>query len=125
MSLPKPLHDELIDGLTLLDSLNLSFGPRTVDDLIKAAGAWEWVFCAGRTWETEKDTGRIVAAFTAVAPKLDKWPSPKLILEHLPPRPLPPPLPKPDVVPCPPEIAQQLQQLFECKIINQKNEEKQ
>lgn len=108
MPLPNPLHDELIDGLTLLDNLNLSFAPRTIDDLTKAAAAWEWVFCAGRAWDTEKDSGRIVEAFAAVVPKLDKWPSPKLILEHLPPRPLPPPLPKPKAVPCPPEIAQLL-----------------
>lgn len=108
MPLPKPMHDELIDGLTLLDNLNLSFAPRTIDDLTKAAAAWEWVFCAGRTWETEKDGGRIVAAFAAVAPKLDKWPPPKLVLEHLPPRPPPPALPKPDAVPCPPDIAEML-----------------
>lgn len=105
--LPTEIYNELVDGLTLLVNARLAFGPRTEQALDETLQAWEIVL-AGRCQWDEKDNGRVIAAFIEMSGKLDKFPAPKTLFEFLPPRPLPPPLPKPKAVPCPPEIAQLL-----------------
>ncbi|MBS9777169.1 MAG: hypothetical protein KGV50_00265 [Gammaproteobacteria bacterium] len=116
--LPNKIYNELVEGIKLMDNLNLSFAPSTDDDLQKAVAAWEWTLCAKITWDDEKDSGRLMAAFAEVVPKLEKWPSPSLIIKHLPPRPPAPALPQPETVPCLPHIAAELGSLMAGIIIN-------
>lgn len=108
--LPPVIYNELVDGLTLLVGARLAFAPRTEQALDETLQAWEIVLAGRKNWD-EKDNGRVIKAFIDMSSKLDKFPAPKMLFEFLPPRPPPPALPKPDAVPCPPEIAKKLNQL--------------
>ena len=47
---------------------------------------WAEVLWPGIAWDEQADTGRIAAAFDALAGKVTRWPSPAEWRQHLPPR---------------------------------------
>ncbi len=120
--MPNELYNELVDGLTLLTYARLSYAPQTEDELEEVIKALEWTLCAHADWDLKYDQGRIAAAFSVIAPQLEKRPQPVMLIKHLPPRPLPPALPMPKGEPCPPEIKVQLDALTAGLLINKKTE---
>ncbi len=102
--LPKEIHDELVDGLSLLIGARLAYAPQTKAKIDETLAAWEVILASRGGWEVDKDKGRVITAFVEMSARLDTFPAPKQLFAYLPPRKAPPPLPKPKAVPCPDEI---------------------
>lgn len=84
--LPDSLHDEVVDGLTLILALRLP-GTPAADTIQATAQAWSVALAAGKTWDAEQDIPRIQTAFAVLAAQTDRWPAPRDLLGCLPPRP--------------------------------------
>lgn len=75
----------IAEGQTRLLALSLPGTPP--EETIKLTREmWAEALWEGRAW-VEDDAGRIAAGFRSLARKVDRWPPPKLLLEHLPARP--------------------------------------
>lgn len=107
--LPDKVYNAMIDGLTSLHLLRLPSAP-PAKGIEAVAMVWEKALLARASW-SDADAVRLATAFEQVAATAERWPLPKQVLENLPPRPLPPALPKPNAVPCPPDVAEMLDQL--------------
>jgi hypothetical protein len=82
---PKWFRVAIADGLTRLIALSLP-GTPSHETIALTKEAWIESLFEGRAW-VEDDAGRIAAGFRSLARKVDRWPPPKLLLEHLPARP--------------------------------------
>lgn len=77
------LTRELMTGFQKLLCLGLDRTPAT--DLIDGTVmAWQEAITNGRTFEQQRDTGRIRAAFVTLATTRESWPQPKHFLDALP-----------------------------------------
>ncbi len=120
MPLPKQVFNALIDGLSELALLRLPDHP-PAKGLPAVALAWEKAFIARAEWhekDADNDAKRLSVAFAKYAGVAERFPCPKDVLDRLPPRPPPPVLPAPETVECPPEIAAELNKLFNKMSIN-------
>lgn len=92
--LPKSCHNAVIDGLEMLYALRLSFAPNEaqIDACIDA-----WLVALSPYCQAEDDAERILQAFAKLAGEVSQWPAPKALIERLPMRPEPLPLPKPKI----------------------------
>ena len=62
------------------------------------ARAWADAFWhAPKAWDRDLDAPRIVSAFRGIGHRLERFPTPKAILEAMPPRPPQPALPEPEI----------------------------
>ena len=86
--LPTPLHNTMIDGLTMLLTLRLVGSP-AADTVAATAQTWSRVLAHGREWDEARDVKRFQTAFMVLASETDRWPSPKDFLDKLPPPPAP------------------------------------
>ena len=81
------------EGLTRLVALSLP-GTPPAETIKLTREAWIEALWEGRAWN-EADASRIAAGFRALARRVDRWPVPRMLLEHMPSRPEPPKLPAP------------------------------
>ena len=73
--LPKFVSDELLTGLQKLMMLRLEGAPPA--DGIKLTAI---------QWDEQQDTGRVTRAFACLLAEIERWPAPKMLIKHLPPR---------------------------------------
>jgi len=97
---PPWFRNAVIDGLQGLVTLML---PGTPAAEVVPLTTLSWVEVLWRlpvAWVQDLDLPRIGPGFVALAGAVDKWPAPRQLLAHLPPRPAPPlALPQPRYVP--------------------------
>lgn len=88
------IRTEVVEGLQKLYTLRLSFAP-SPDGVVLAAQVWiEAISSLPISW-CDQDRGRIRKAFTLLLQDVDKWPSPKQLIDRLPARKPLPSLPQP------------------------------
>ena len=94
---PKWLLSAVASGLQRLMLLALP-GTPAAETIEGTARAWTDAFWhCPKAWDKDLDTPRIAAAFRTIACRLERFPTPKIILDALPPRPRPPALPRPEI----------------------------
>ena len=98
---PKPapqwMLNEVVTGLQQLLLLHLP-GTPAAETIGGAAQAWaNALWCAPKAWDRDLDAPRIATAFRTIGHRLDNFPTPKAILEAMPPRPPLPALPEPEI----------------------------
>jgi hypothetical protein len=87
---PAWLMNEIADGLSALVALRLDGGPAH-DSAVMTAKTWAVAFMAQpRLWDCQRDAPRVRAAFATLAGQVTRWPTPRQLLDALPP--VPPPL---------------------------------
>lgn len=90
--LPKFVSDELLTGLQKLMMLRLEGAP-PADGIKLTANVWvEAIASVNISWVEQLDKGRITAGFTRLFAEIERWPTPKMLIRCLPPRPEPPKL---------------------------------
>ena len=84
--LPKFVSDELLTGLQKLMMLRLEGAPPA--DVIKlTASVWmEAIASLPIQWDEQQDAGRVTRAFACLLAEIERWPAPKMLIKHLPPR---------------------------------------
>lgn len=94
---PQWMLSEVAGGLQRLILLALP-GTPAAEMIEGTARAWTDAFWhAPKAWDQDLDAPRIAAAFQVIGHRLDSFPSPKAILESMPPRPPQPALPEPEI----------------------------
>lgn len=87
--LPKFVSDELLTGLQKLMMLRLEGAP-PADGIKLTASVWvEAIASVNISWAEQLDKGRITAGFTQLFAEIERWPTPKMLIRCLPPRPEP------------------------------------
>ena len=87
--LPKFVSDELLTGLQKLMMLRLEGAP-PADGIKLTASVWvEAIASVNISWAERLDKGRITAGFTRLFAEIERWPTPKMLIRCLPPRPEP------------------------------------
>ena len=87
--LPKFVSDELLTGLQKLMMLRLEGAP-PADGIKLTASVWvEAIASVNISWAEQLDKGRITAGFTRLFAEIERWPTPKMLIRCLPPRPEP------------------------------------
>lgn len=86
-NMPDWVYNQMIEGLQKLLVLRLAGAP-PADAVEAVAAVWEEAL-APRVWAwlPERDQGRLPAAFRHLILAAERWPSPKMLAEHIPPRP--------------------------------------
>lgn len=92
---PKWFRQAIGDGLVYLVSLSLPNTP-SHETIKLTKAAWAECLFEGRAW-VEEDATRIAASFRSMSRKVDRWPAPRVLLEHLPARPQRRALPGPEI----------------------------
>lgn len=94
---PQWLLSEVSDGLQRLMLLALP-GTPAAETIEGTARAWTDAFWYAPTaWDRDLDAPRIAAAFRVIAHRLERFPTPKALLEAMPARPPRPALPEPAI----------------------------
>lgn len=97
--IPDWLHNAVIDGLQKLLALRLP-GTPAAEAVGGTAMVWlEAIDRPGMRWDEEMDMPRVQRAFRALFATCDRWPAPKLFIQHLGNRDPPPALPAPRMSP--------------------------
>src|SRR5690606_15349222 len=92
---PRWFRDRITAGLQALVVLHLPGGPGA-DTVAYTRDVWvQTLWDAPIAWDDRLDGPRIEAAFRRLARSIDRWPPPRALLEMLPQRPQPRPLPAP------------------------------
>lgn len=84
--IPPLLEAEVLEGLQRLLTLRLPGSPAQ-DTIILTSDTWSnavYVKCGN--WQDNLDKGRISFAFAKLFASVDKWPTPKQLIELIPPR---------------------------------------
>lgn len=84
---PAWFHNAVLSGLQFLWALGL---PGTPAGEVAALTATSWVqalWLHPLRWTEEQDLPRLTEAFTTVAARTERWPTPRNVLDALPPRP--------------------------------------
>lgn len=93
---PQWFRRTVADGLKVLVALSLANEP-ALDLMPATKKLWiHLLWNCGKAW-TDDDASRILAAFTRLATRIDRWPAPKQLLEVLPSRQRPPGIEPPAV----------------------------
>lgn len=95
--MPNDIYNAIIEGLQKLVALRLRGAPSEAG-IVAVAAVWEEALCHAVRWESA-DLPRVRHAFARCYAELNDWPSPRMFLERLPPRPEPPALPQPPINP--------------------------
>lgn len=89
------VRDAILDGLSALHLLRLPNAPAHAR-MEEVTGVWLSVLEAHcRHWTPERDKGRMEAAFMRMCAEAERWPTPRQIIDRIPPRKPLPQLPKP------------------------------
>ena len=83
---PAWFHNAIVDGVQLIYSLALPGCPAG-EVLPLTTTGWIEVLWRGGMWIEHRDARRVPLAFFSLARACDRWPAPKQLLDHLPPRP--------------------------------------
>ncbi|MFP4181845.1 MAG: hypothetical protein ACLFTX_04505, partial [Thiohalospira sp.] len=84
------------EGIAKLYAIRLDGHPAG-DTLEGVEEVWvEALWYSHRDWQEDPDAERLRAAFRSIARTAERWPAPRALLDHLPPRPAPPALPQPE-----------------------------
>ena len=84
--LPKFVSDELLTGLQKLMMLRLEGAP-PADGIKLTASVWvEAIASVNISWAEQLDKGRVTRAFACLLAEIERWPAPKMLIKHLPPR---------------------------------------
>lgn len=96
---PEWFQEAVAEGLAKLYVLRLDSAP-AADTLDGVEMVWvESLWSCNKQWQEEPDYARIRQAFVTLARQVDRWPAPRHLLDHLPPRPQPQALPEPKPTP--------------------------
>ena len=99
MPVPDPWFSRVIaEGLQRLAAMHL-VGTPTDAGLDLACAVWIDTLWYRRAWHQDPDAARLRRAFAALSGSARRWPAPAELLDHLPARPQPLALPKPDRTP--------------------------
>lgn len=94
---PQWMLAEVADGLQRLMCLALP-GTPAAETIAGTARAWaDAMWYAPKAWDRDLDAPRIAAAFRGIGHRLERFPTPKALLEAMPARPPQPALPKPTI----------------------------
>lgn len=108
---PDWFHNRVVSGLQFLMSLGLN-GTPAAEVVRLTATAWiTALWEGGPAWDEQADNARLERAFMALAVKAERWPAPRALLDHLPPRAQQPRLPPPPRQGPSPEVRARLAQL--------------
>ena len=95
--MPQWMLFEVAEGLQRMIALSLP-GTPAAETVGGTARAWADAFWfAPKAWDQDLDAPRIAAAFRMIGHCLERFPSPKAILEAMPSRPPQPALPEPEL----------------------------
>lgn len=84
--IPTWFNDAVIEGMQVLQVLSLP-GTPSAETIGYASDVWvRTLWSAPTEWDEGLDRARMSAAFLALARQIDRWPAPKHVLDHLPPR---------------------------------------
>ena len=90
--LPKFVSDELLTGLQKLMMLRPDGAPPNSGIKLTASVWIEAIASLPIRWDEQQDAGRITRAFACLLAEIERWPTPKMLIRCLPPRPEPPKL---------------------------------
>ena len=83
MSAPAWFQTRIDTGLQRLYTLSLQGSP-AADVLAFTAETWVSVLYPARRWEQERDLPRLTEAFRLLAGQVERWPTPKALLDCMP-----------------------------------------
>lgn len=83
---PAWFNNAVVNGVQLLYSLSLPGCP-AAEVLPLTTTGWIDVLWRGGVWDEALDARRVARAFFTLARACDRWPPPRQLLDHLPPRP--------------------------------------
>lgn len=93
---PDWFYNAVVDGIQRLHVLSLQ-GTPAAETVTLTAQVWiDTLWHTPRSWDEARDLPRLQEAFRAIAGRVDRWPAPRAVLEHL------PPIPQPRALPAPP-----------------------
>lgn len=85
--MPAWVYNQMIEGLQKLLVLRLAGAP-PADAVEAVVAVWEEALVPRVwAWQPETDQGRLPAAFRCLIRDAERWPSPKMLAERIPPRP--------------------------------------
>ena len=90
--LPKFARDEILTGLQKLMMLRPDGAPPNSGIKLTASVWMEAIASLPIQWDEQQDAGRITRAFACLLAEIERWPTPKMLIRCLPPRPEPPKL---------------------------------
>ena len=90
--LPKFARDEILTGLQKLMMLRPDGAPPNSGIKLTASVWMEAIASLPIQWDEQQDEGRITRAFACLLAEIERWPTPKMLIRCLPPRPEPPKL---------------------------------
>lgn len=90
--LPKFARDEILTGLQKLMMLRPDGAPPNSGIKLTASVWMEAIASLPIQWNEQQDAGRITRAFACLLAEIERWPTPKMLIRCLPPRPEPPKL---------------------------------
>lgn len=108
---PTWFHNRVVSGLQFLMSLGLNGTPAAEVVRLTATSWITALWEGGPAWDEQADNARLERAFMALAVKAERWPAPRQLLDHMPPRPQQPRLPPPPLKGPSPEVRAQLARL--------------
>lgn len=80
------VNNAVCDGLTALYLLNLPYSPAKAK-MEMVTSVWLNIFTEHcRHWDSERDKGRLEAAFARIAAEAERWPVPREVIDRIPPR---------------------------------------
>lgn len=87
--LPKFVRDEILTGLQKLMMLRPDGAPPNSGIKLTASVWMEAIASLPVNWDERLDAGRIGQGFSRLLAEIERWPTPKMLIERLPPRPEP------------------------------------
>lgn len=103
---PAWLMDAIVDGLSALLALRLDGAPAH-DSAVMTAKTWAVAFMAQpRLWDCQRDAPRVSQAFATLVGQVNRWPTPRQLLDVLPPPPPPLMLQRDPIKPTPVGLAE-------------------
>lgn len=103
-------HNRVVSGLQFLWALGLPGTPASELATLTASTWVHTLWQCGRAWVEELDSYHLYEAFTAVAARAERWPTPRAVLAEMKPRAVRPALPAP-FTPAPPHIREKMRTL--------------
>lgn len=85
-TLPKFVRDEILTGLQKLMMLRPDGAPPNSGIKLTASVWMEAIASLPIQWDEKQDAGRVTRAFTCLLAEIERWPTPKMLIKHLPPR---------------------------------------
>lgn len=107
---PDWFHNTVVSGLQFLWALGLPGTPAGELATLTAASWVQALWCHNPRWTEKPDAPRLTEAFTTVAGRAERWPTPRTVLDAMPARKQPLALPLRGT-PAPPAVREMLARL--------------